>query len=138
MSRAAELLATAEIQSAAYFFIVVCLLAVAVLLRRVRVLEGDLARTLSHRKSSEVRTGKIAEMLAPLSDSFPVNVKKPGTSTVFIGQPIDYIHFDPEEGVTFIEIKSGGSELTSLQQKIRSAVERGKIHWETVRIKGGK
>lgn len=88
------------------------------------------------KKSSEVRLGKITESLAPLLSNFPVDTNKVGTSTVFIGQPIDYIHFDPDEGITFIEVKSGGAKLSSQQRKLKSLVEEGKVRWVNFSIKG--
>lgn len=86
------------------------------------------------KKSSEVRTGKIVESLAPLLDSFPVDIKKEGSSTVFLGQPIDYVHFDPEEGITFIEVKSGNAKLSSMQKKIIDHIEAGNVFWAEMKV----
>ena len=108
---------------------------ILLLLFRLSYLSKARAKVVSQRKSSEVKTGKIAEMLAPLSDEFPVDIKKDGTSTSFLGQPIDYIHFDPEEGVTFIEVKSGDSVLSESQRAIKKRVKQGKVHWKEVRLK---
>lgn len=101
---------------------------------RYKSLQTMYEQILSQKKSSEVRTGKIAESLAPLTNQFPVDVTKAGTATVFVGQPLDYIHFDPEEGITFIEIKSGKSALSSSQKQLRKAIEEGRVFWEEVRI----
>lgn len=122
------------------YTIVIALLIVMMLtifvLRRHSTLAQEVEKVLSQKKSSEVRTGKITEVLAPLLDTFPVDVQKHGTSTVFLGQPVDYIHFDPDEGVTFIEIKSGNSELSKQQQKIKECIKDGAVYWEELRIKG--
>jgi hypothetical protein len=98
--------------------------------------DARIAAILSQKKSSEVRTGKIAESLAPILEDFPVDVKKDGTSTVFLGQPIDFIHFDPAEGITFIEVKSGGARLSESQQRLKKLIEDGQVRWETFRIDG--
>lgn len=90
---------------------------------------------LSQKKSAEVRLGKISETLAPFLDSFPVDIEKPGTSTVFLGQPIDFVHFDPDDGVTFIEVKSGNAVLSGSQKKIKSLIERGKVNWREIKIR---
>lgn len=90
---------------------------------------------LSQRKSAEVRLGKITEQLAPLLESFPVEVGKPGTSLVFIGQPVDYVYFDPENGITFIEIKSGEARLSTSQRQLKGLVESGKVTWSSLRIR---
>lgn len=98
--------------------------------------DARIAAILSQKKSSEVRTGKIAESLAPILEDFPVDVKKDGTSTVFLGQPIDFIHFDPAEGITFIEVKSGGARLSESQQRLKKLIEDGQVRWETFRVDG--
>jgi predicted Holliday junction resolvase-like endonuclease len=91
---------------------------------------------LEQKKSSEVRLGKISETLAPVLNDFPVDVHKPGTSTIFLGQPVDFIHFDPESGVSFIEVKSGESKLSSTQKKLKNLIQAGKVGWLEFRVKG--
>ena len=83
---------------------------------------------------ARVRSGHVAESLAPLLDDFPVEVGKAGTATLFLGQPVDYVHFDPDDGVTFIEIKSGRALLSSRQRRFRELVEAGQVRWCTYRI----
>ena len=63
-------------------------------------------KTLSQKKSSEVRLGHIAETLAPFLDQFDFDPE----NCVFLGKPIDYISFD-DDAVTLIEVKSGKSQL---------------------------
>ena len=91
---------------------------------------------LHQKKSSEVRVGQLIETVAPFLEDFPVDVQKEGTSTIFIGQPVDFIHFDPDEGVTFIEVKSGNSKLSDSQKQIKALVEAQEVFWEEFRIKG--
>lgn len=93
-------------------------------------------REISKRKSSEVRTGKIVEVLAPILDDFPVDVKAAGASTVFLGQPVDYVHFAANGEVTFVEVKSGGARLSESQERIRDAVKAGRVRWAEYRVKG--
>ncbi len=81
-----------------------------------------------------VRRGFAGEALAPLLESFPVDVDKEGTATLFLGQPVDYVHFDPNEGVTFIEVKSGTSGLSQRQRLVRQRIEAGQVRWVTVNI----
>jgi predicted Holliday junction resolvase-like endonuclease len=92
------------------------------------------ARLRFERRSDDVRGGRLAESLAPFVDGFPVDVHKAGTATVFLGQPVDYVHFDPDDGVTFVEIKSGGSQLSPRQRRLRELVEEGRVRWETYRV----
>ena len=97
--------------------------------------DEEIAKITSQKKSSEVRIGRIAETLAPMLDSFPVDIHKEGSSTVFLGQPVDFIHFDPDEGITFIEVKSGESELSASQKRLRRLIQGGKVRWIDFRVK---
>jgi len=101
---------------------------------KISGIDERVAQALSQRKSSEVRMGRLAELLAPLTTAFPIDIKKKGCSTLFLGQPIDYIHFDPDEGVTFIEVKSGNARLSPSQEQIKAHIEAGNVHWAEVRI----
>ena len=87
-------------------------------------------KILSQKKSSEVRLGHIAETLAPFLDHFDFD---PETCT-FMGKPIDYVSFGEEE-ITFIEIKSGNSQLNSKQRHIRDLVKNKCVVWKEIRIK---
>jgi len=87
---------------------------------------------ISQKKSSEIRTGHIAEQLAPLlmTNHDPKNVR-------WLGQPIDYISFD-NDFVTFIEVKSGKSHLSYNQKRIKHLILDKKVRWEEFRIRGRK
>jgi len=87
-------------------------------------------KTLSQKKSSEVRLGHIAETLAPFLDQFDFDPE----NCSFLGKPIDYISFD-DDAVTLIEVKSGNSQLSSKQRNIRDLVKNNKVNWKEIRIK---
>lgn len=103
---------------------------------RLFAFDERIRRLRAQQKSAEVRLGQLTEALAPLVDEFPVDPTRPGTSTLFLGQPVDYVHFDPDEGVTFVEIKSADSKLSPKQVALRRRVEAGDVFWETFRIDG--
>lgn len=94
--------------------------------------EETLARkkVLSQKKSGEVRLGHIAETLAPFLDQFDFEPER----CSFLGQPIDYISFGDDE-ITFIEVKSGNSQLSQKQRHIRDLVKAKLVSWKEVRIK---
>ncbi|NCF42705.1 MAG: hypothetical protein GWP32_07450 [Bacteroidetes bacterium] len=94
--------------------------------------EETLARkkVLSQKKSGEVRLGHIAETLAPFLDQFDFEPER----CSFLGQPIDYISFGDDE-ITFIEVKSGNSQLSHKQRHIRDLVKAKLVSWKEVRIK---
>lgn len=87
-------------------------------------------KVTSQKKSSEVRLGHIAETLAPFLEQFEFD---PETCT-FMGRPIDYISFGDDE-ITFIEVKSGKSQLSAKQRHIRDLVNNKLVAWKEVRIK---
>ena len=84
----------------------------------------------SQKKSSEVRLGSIAETLAPFLDQFEFDPEE----CTFLGKPIDYISFGDDE-ITFIEVKSGKSQLNSKQRYIRDQVKAKLVSWKEIRIK---
>ncbi len=93
-------------------------------------------------RSRYVLKGKIAEHMAPLlRETFryePADAR-------FIGSPVDYVIFDGYSSVKdsgtdrpiaiiFADIKTGDASLNRTEQRIREAVERGRVYWETIRI----
>jgi predicted Holliday junction resolvase-like endonuclease len=86
-------------------------------------------------RSSKILSGKVLERLVPLLKNFnhsPHDVR-------WLGDPIDLVVFDgasndnPQK-ITFVEIKSGKSELTEKQKKIKQIIKEGKVFWEEIRI----
>jgi len=94
----------------------------------------EYAKLLNQKKSSEVRTGKIAEQLAPFLEGFPVSTR----GLKFLGDPIDYIHFDLDNSknpkITFIEIKSGKARKTKSQNLIKAIIDSNNIKFMLIRI----
>lgn len=88
-------------------------------------------KLLHQKKSSEVRTGMIAEQMAPFLKNFPYEPKK----AIFMGTPIDFVVFD-DTGVHFVEVKSGKSQLNAAQRRIREHIEKGAVDFQIYRIKG--
>lgn len=97
--------------------------------------DKDVAKIINQKKSSEVRVGKIVESIAPILDDFPVDIYATGSTTQFIGQPVDFVHFTPDGEVVFIEVKSGNSQLSTTQKRIKSAIEQGQVTWVEYRVK---
>lgn len=87
-------------------------------------------KVVSQKKSSEVRLGHIAETLAPFLDQFEFEPE----NCSFLGKPIDYISFGDDE-ITFIEVKSGKSQLNQKQRHIRDLVKSKLVNWKEIRIK---
>lgn len=95
----------------------------------------ELRKVKSQKKSSEVRTGLIAENALGFIKDLPYNFR----NMSHLGNPIDYVYFDTEgenPEVVFIEVKSGNARETSKQKLIRNLVSAGKVRYELVRIDG--
>jgi len=93
------------------------------------------ARKDAIKKSQSTIKGQISETLAPWLMTCVNSVKELN----FLGNPIDFIGFkgiDKSEDVEikFIEVKTGKSNLTSKQRKIRDAVRAKRVEWEELRI----
>ncbi len=83
------------------------------------------------KRSRAVLSGQFSEQLAPFLPNFPYSP----TEVRFIGKPIDFIVFkgmdekDIRE-VVFVEVKSGESQLSSQERKLRDAINGKKVKWE--------
>jgi predicted Holliday junction resolvase-like endonuclease len=100
------------------------------------------ARRDSVQKSRSSLKGQIAEQMAPLLPGFRY---RPADAR-FIGDPIDYLVFNGYSGlrdagadaadveIVLLEVKQGGSALSSFQKSIARSVEEGRVRFEIVRI----
>lgn len=122
-------------------------LAVAILAYKVGVYFGSLQRDVhwqeqlpgikkeSIERSRASLGGQFSEQLAPYLPNF----KYKPTECKFLGKPVDLIVFnglDEKEisDIVFVEVKSGNSEMNSVQRKIRDAVKAGRVKWDEYRI----
>lgn len=93
------------------------------------------ARRDSVDRSRATLSGQFLEKLAPHFPDFPYEP----TDLRFIGTPVDYLVFDGlSEGevdeIVFLEVKSGGSNLTTKERRVRDAVEAGAVRWDVYRV----
>lgn len=83
-------------------------------------------------RSVRVVLGKVTENLVPFTETFKFNPR----DTRFIGSPIDLIVFDgleeksEEITIYFIEVKTGRSALSQVQNKVKDAIDKGRVKWE--------
>ena len=107
-------------------------------LERWRVEAEANIRADAVRRSSAVVSGKVSEHLAPYMAGFPYNPK----DARFLGTPIDFLVFDGISDddlreVVFLEIKTGGSNLTTRERRVRDAVVTGRVSWKEFRVGSG-
>jgi predicted Holliday junction resolvase-like endonuclease len=86
-------------------------------------------------RSQAVTAGKIYEQLVPYLPGFGFNPK----DARFLGSPVDLVIFDGlSEGevrrVLFMEVKAGGSQLTTRERGVRDAVRSGRVEWTELRV----
>jgi len=94
----------------------------------------------SYRKDAVMRSravlgGQFSEQLAPYLPDFPYSP----TECRFIGKPIDLICFKGMDGkdineVVFVEVKSGKSNLSSGEKKLKEAIDKKRVRWEEYRV----
>lgn len=102
-----------------------------VIVQELAEVHSKLKKTVSQKKSSEVKTGLIVEQMAPFLEGFPYEPEKAN----FLARPLDFVVFD-DTGVHFVEVKSGLAQLSSKQRKIRDLIADNKVTFEVYRIKG--
>lgn len=94
-------------------------------------IRDELKTIMNQKKSSEVRLGKDAEVLTPFLDVFNYDPKH----ARFIGEPLDFIIFDPDKEITFVEVKSGNSKLSPKQNQLKKLIEDKKVKFDLIRVK---
>ena len=87
------------------------------------------------KQSRAVLAGQFSEQLAPYLPNF----KYSPSEARFVGKPIDFIVFkgldakEPEE-IIFVEVKSGKSRNSIVENKLKNVIEQKKVRWEEYRI----
>ena len=92
-------------------------------------------RETAIKQSRAVLSGQLSEQIAPYFPEFPF---KP-TEVRFIGKPIDFVVFkgmDEKkiEEVIFVEVKTGKSQLSSVEKTLKEAIDNKKISWSEYRL----
>ena len=103
------------------------------LLATIVKLSRSYAALRSQKRSGEVRRGLMTEQWLPLVDPYPWDPQ----NFRFIGSPIDGVQFE-DDRVIFVEFKSGSSQLSDRQTRIRELVNAGKVDFREVRLKIGR
>ena len=88
--------------------------------------------------SRAVLSGQFSEQIAPYLPDFPFNP----TEARFIGKPVDFIVFNGMDkkkidGVVFVEIKSGQSQLSNVQKSLKTAIENKNVLWYEYKVPDG-
>jgi predicted Holliday junction resolvase-like endonuclease len=129
--------------SSALFVGLVLGLSLGVLLAMVYVLWWKVRYTGAVRadavqRSLAVTAGKVYEQLVPYLPGFGFNPK----DARFLGTPVDLVVFDGlSDGVVrrivFVEVKTGGGDLSSRERRVRDAVRARQVEWSELRLAPG-
>jgi predicted Holliday junction resolvase-like endonuclease len=76
-----------------------------------------------------VKVGNIAEQMAPFSSAFPWDPE----GFKFLGKPIDGIQFENDR-IILVEFKTGKSQLSKDQRRIKNLVANREVYFEEVRF----
>jgi len=93
--------------------------------------------------SAHTTKGQILEKWCPFLEHPDIDPDWEAKNWAFMGQPIDYIVFDWRNDKTLnmldgkiimLDVKSGKSQLTTKQRRIRDLIKAGKVEWRTIRL----
>jgi len=81
--------------------------------------------------------GKISEQVATLLPHFPQDLR--ASEGKFLGDPIDFVFFKGKDDqniteVVFLEVKTGRSQLNSVEKQLREVIEQKKVSWHEYRV----
>jgi predicted Holliday junction resolvase-like endonuclease len=93
--------------------------------------------------SAHTTKGQILEKWCPFLEHPEIDPDWEAKNWAFMGQPIDYIIFDWKENkeinvadgkIVMLDVKSGKSQLTTKQRRIRDLIKAGRVEWRTIRL----
>ncbi|MFA5367562.1 MAG: Holliday junction resolvase-like protein [Dehalococcoidia bacterium] len=77
--------------------------------------------------STSKRSGKLNELMAALEMTKYDRL-------FYMGSPIDFVGVKYDEGVDFIEVKSGKSRLSEDEKKLRDLIHAGKVFYVPLKV----
>jgi len=83
-------------------------------------LPSDLLQSIT--RSLGKRTGKLNELMATFELTHYDRL-------FYLGDPIDFVGIKYDEGVNFIEVKTGRFRLTEDERKLRELIEEGRVNY---------
>ena len=93
--------------------------------------------------SAHTTRGQLLEKWTPFVSAEGIDEHWRPEDWVFLGQPIDYMVFDWRSDkvenltvgkVVLLDVKSGKSQLSSKQRRIRDLIKSGRVEWREVRL----
>ena len=103
----------------------------------------EIKKQKSRAASAHTTKGLILEKWCPFLEHPDIDPEWEAKNWTFMGQPIDYIIFDwrndrtlnlADGKIVMLDVKSGKSQLTTKQRRIRDLIQAGKVEWRTIRL----
>ena len=95
----------------------------------IRALLKNGSQLRSKIRSMSTKHGMMAEQFLPYYKDFPGDPQK----FKFLGAPVDGILFE-EDKIVIIEFKTGKSQLSTTQRRIRKLIKEGKVYFKEIRM----
>ena len=86
---------------------------------------GDVVQSII--ASTNKRSGKLNELMAALEMTKYDRL-------FYLGSPIDFVGVKYDEGVDFIEVKSGKSRMSEDEKKLRDLIVAGKVNYVPLKV----
>ena len=103
----------------------------------------EIKKQKSRAASAHTTKGQILEKWCPFLEHPEIDPDWEAKNWSFMGNPIDYIIFDwrndktinlADGKVVLLDVKSGKSQLTTKQRRIRDLIQAGNVEWRTIRL----
>jgi predicted Holliday junction resolvase-like endonuclease len=78
-------------------------------------------------RSSSVKHGMTMEQMLPFAKGYPYDPR----GFRFIGDPVDGVQFN-DDGVVFVEFKTGKARLSERQKKIEDNIAKGRVKFRKI------
>jgi predicted Holliday junction resolvase-like endonuclease len=90
-------------------------------------------------RSQAVTAGKAYEQLVPFFHDFPFDPR----DVRFLGSPVDFVVFEGLAAgavtrVVFVEVKTGSSDLSTRERRVRDAIADRRVAWHELRAGQGE
>lgn len=90
----------------------------------------ELGALKSSKQSLSTKYGRLTEQFMPFMKDYPYDAQ----NFRFLGTPIDGVQFN-DDGIVFVEFKSGDSRLSAKQKAIKDLVLNKKVEFKEVRMR---
>jgi len=116
---------------------------IEVLHEDVESMTTEMKKQRGRAASAHTQRGLLLEKWCPFLQHDEIDPAWDSKDWSFLGQPIDYLVFnwyrDTKENlekgtVVMLDVKSGKSNLTTKQRRIRDLVKAGKVEWREIRL----